>query len=143
MPLIDMTPATFFPNVVMTPGNDSGDLRVYYTAYKPFGSNVYVYYRILNTSDTSLLSNQNWQLMTQTTGGSNNSTDRNNLIEFECAPGTNGTAFNSISYTSTNGQTYNSFIQFQIKVVLATNDRTNVPFLTDIRALALPSGTGI
>jgi len=27
--------------------------------------------------------------------------------------------------------------------VLATNDNTTVPFLTDIRALALPPGTGI
>jgi len=129
--------------VVMTPGNDSGDLRVYYTAYKPFGTNVYVYYRILNATDTSLLANQNWQLMTQTGNQNVNSTSRSNLIEFECAPGTNGAALNSISYTNANGQTYNSFIQFQIKVVLATNDRTTVPFLTDIRALALPSGTGI
>ena len=132
--------------VTLTPGNDSGDLRVYYTAYKPYGTAVYVYYRILNSSDQSLLSNQNWQLMTQT-GVQNSpkdySTDRTNLIEFECAPGVNNSAYNTISYTSTNGQTYSSFIQFQIKVVMATSDRTNVPFLTDIRALALPSGTGI
>jgi hypothetical protein len=129
--------------VILTPGNDSGDLRVYYTAYKPFGTNVYVYYKILNASDTSLLANQSWQLMTQTSNQNVNSTDRNNLIEFECAPGINGSANNLISYTSTNGQTYNSFIQFQIKVVLATSDKTTIPFLTDIRALALPSGTGI
>ena len=38
---------------------------------------------------------------------------------------------------------YNDYSQFAIKIVLATNDNTNVPFLTDIRALALPSGSGI
>ena len=129
--------------VVMTPGNDSGDLRVYYTAYKPVGSDVYVYYKILNSADTSTIESQNWQLMTQTGNPNVYSTDRNNLIEFECAPGTNGAADNYISYTSTNGQTYNTFIQFVIKVVIATNDPTSVPFLKDIRALALPSGTGL
>ena len=65
-----------------------------------------------------------------------------NLIEFECAPGSNNQADNHISYTN-NGQTYTSFNQFAIKVVLASNDRTQVPFLSDIRALALPSGTGL
>ena len=118
-------------------------LRVYYTAYKPFGTSVYVYYKILNAEDTELFENQDWQLMTQVNNQNAYSTNRTNLIEFECAPGSNGVADNFISYTSTSGQTYNSFIQFAIKVVLATNDNTRVPFLTDIRALALPSGTGI
>ena len=121
--------------VVLTPGNDSGDLRVYYTAYKPFGTSVYVYYKILNAEDTELFENQDWQLMTQVNNQNAYSTNRTNLIEFECAPGSNGVADNFISYSSTSGQTYNSFIQFAIKVVLATNDNTRVPFLTDIRAL--------
>jgi hypothetical protein len=132
--------------VVMSPGNDSGDLRVYYTAYKPAGSQVYVYYRILNTADTAKLEDQNWQLMTQVGGNAGVfSTSRTNLIEYQCAPGNfYGTSpNNSISYTSTSGATYNKFIQFGIKVVIVTSDKTAVPFLTDIRALALPSGTGV
>lgn len=131
--------------VILTPGNDSGDLRVYYTAYKPVGTEVLVYYKILNAADTSKFTDQNWQLMTQVSNANVYSTDRSNLVEFEWAPGSYSShkANNTISYTSTNGQTYNQFIQFAIKVVLVTNDRTNVPFLTDIRALALPSGTGI
>jgi hypothetical protein len=128
--------------VVMTPGNDSGDLRVYYTAYKPLNSDVYVYYKILNSNDTENLEDQNWQLMTQVKNPSVYSKDRNDIIEFEWAPGTLGQADNVISYTNNAGITYNSFIQFAIKVVMATSDNTNVPFLTDIRALALPSGTG-
>jgi hypothetical protein len=75
------------------------------------------------------------------------SIDRSNLIEFESAPGVwatgNGAANNQVSYVSSNGNTYSNFIQFAIKVVFATNDKTNPPFLTDIRALALPPGTGI
>ena len=136
--------------VIMTPGNDSGDLRVYYTAYKPPGTQVYVYYRILNANDNTPLELQNWQLMAQVGGAGvfSNQYDRTNLIEYQCAPGNYlaGTANNAVSYTSVNGTTYSgssAFIQFAIKVVLASNNPTNTPFLTDIRALALPSGTGI
>jgi hypothetical protein len=133
----------FTKKVILTPGNDSGDLRVYYTAYKPLGTGVYVYYKILNRNDTQKFEDGNWQLMTELSNGNVYSSSRSNLIEYECAPGTNGKADNYISYTSTSGVTYTSFSQFAIKIVFATNDKTNVPFLTDIRALALPPGTGI
>jgi len=136
----------FTKKVVLAPGNDSGDLRVFYTAYKPLGTAVYVYYKILNSLDTATFESGNWQLMTTLQNPNTFSTSRNDLYEYECAPGVfaSNQANNSISYTSSaTGQTYNSFIQFAIKVVLSTNDNTVVPFLTDIRALALPAGTGI
>jgi hypothetical protein len=82
--------------------------------------------------------------MTPITNSTAFSADRTNVIEYEVAPGIYGEGpANQISYTSTNGQTYTSFIQFAIKVVIATDDKTNVPFLTDIRAIALPSGSGV
>ena len=136
----------FTKKVVLAPGNDSGDLRVYYTAYKPLGTAVYVYYKILNSLDTATFESGNWQLMTTVGNPNTYSTSRTDLYEYEAAPGifASNLPDNSISYTSSlTGQTYNSFIQFAIKVVLSTNDNTNVPFLTDIRALALPAGTGI
>jgi hypothetical protein len=63
----------------------------------------------------------------------------------------------SAAITLTAGQIYNvkmeyynnanarntSFKYFAIKIVLSTSDNTSVPYLTDIRALALPAGTGI
>ena len=135
----------FTRKVVLTPSNESGDLRVYYTAYQPLGTSIYVYYKILNAADIDPFENQNWQLMTLTSNLNSYSTNRNNLIEYECAPGVfgSGQARNSVSYTSTNGRTYTSFVQFAIKIVMASSDSTNVPFLTDIRAIALPSGTGV
>ena len=132
--------------VILSPGNDSGDLRVYCTAYKPAGTQIYVYYRILNAADTGKLEDQNWQVMTQDGGTGVFSTSRTNLIEYEYAPGNfyGSSPNNAISYTSTStGVTYNKFIQFAIKVVITTTDKTAVPFLTDIRAIALPSGTGL
>jgi hypothetical protein len=133
----------FTKKVVMTPGNDSGDLRVFYTAYKPSGTNVYVYYKILSSQDTQKFDDGSWQLMTQVSNQNVNSATTSDYIEFECAPGVNGQASNQVFYTSTNGQTYNNFIQFAIKVVLTSSDRTIVPIIDDIRALALPPGTGI
>lgn len=135
----------FTKKVVLAPGNDSGDMRVYYTAYQPLGTAVYVYYKILSSQDTSVFETGNWQLMTTVNNNGAYSTSRADLIEYECAPGifSSNQANNTIGYTNANGQTFNSYIQFAIKVVLATNDNTNVPFLTDIRALALPAGTGI
>lgn len=133
--------------VIMTPGNDSGDLRVFYSAYKPPGSAIYVYYKILSSSDTAKLEDQNWQLMTQMGGVGVYSTsgNRSNIIEYEAAPGNfySSAANNNINYTSSSGASYNNFIQFAIKVVMAASDPTNPPFLTSLQALALPPGTGI
>lgn len=129
--------------VILTPENESGDLRVFYTAYRPKGTNIYCYYKILNKLDNQNFADQNWTLMTTSSGYSAFSLDRNNLIEFEASPGENGVAADTISYTSTSGVTYTSYNQFAIKIILTTDDNTKVPFLTDIRAIALPSGTGL
>ena len=127
--------------VVLNQGFDSGDLRVYFTAYRPVNTNIYVYYKILSRSDTQTFDSGEWQIMTLI-----NNTDslysqtRDNTYEFVAAPGTGSVAQNYVEYISNvSGQTYNNFSQFAIKVVLATSDKTAVPFLTDIRAIALPS----
>ena len=135
----------FTKKVVLTPSNDSGDLRVFYTAYRPTGTNIFVYYKILNRNDTQNFEDGSWQLMATLSNPNTFSLSRDNLIEFEAAPGIyeSNQANNNISYTSTTGQTYNEYSQFAIKIVLATNDNTVIPYLTNLRALALPPGTGI
>ena len=136
--------ARYITNVVtLTPQNDSGDLRVFCTAYYPINAKILVYYKISNRNDTQPFNNCNWQLMTQLSPINTFSSTNTDLIEYEFAPGVNNAANNFVSYTSQNGQTYNSFSQFAIKIVFATNDNTAIPYLTDLRALALPTGTGI
>jgi len=134
----------FTKKVTLTPENDSGDLRVYLTAWKPLGTGIYVYYKVLSRQDTQNFDNAPWHLMTQV-GNSNaySTQSRNDMIEFEYAPGTNNAADNYISYVGSDGKTYTSFSQFAIKVVMATDDNTQVPTIQDIRALALPTGTGL
>jgi hypothetical protein len=131
----------FTKKVILDQGFDSGDLRVYFTAYRPVNTNIYVYYKILSRSDTQKFEAGNWQLMTLINNGNSlYSSSRNDTYEYVAAPGSSGVAQNYLSYTSTvNNQSYNNFNQFAIKIVLASSDSTAVPFLTDIRAIALPS----
>jgi hypothetical protein len=127
--------------VVLSVDNVSGDLRIYYTAYKPLGSQVYVYYKILNDNDTAVLSDQNWLLMTNIGESPNSfSLSRDDIREYVAAPGVGGQANNQVSYTSTSGSTFTTFGQFAIKIVLATSDTTKTPIIHDLRVLALPSG---
>jgi hypothetical protein len=127
--------------VVLQTGNESGDLRVYFTAYRPVNTNIYVYYKILSRNDTQKFEEGTWQLMTLINNSDSiYSQTRDDTYEFVAAPGTLGKAQNYVSYTSdVTNQTYNNFSQFAIKVVLSTTDNTFVPYLSDIRAIALPS----
>ena len=126
--------------VVLDAGFDSGDLNVYVSAYRPVNTDINVYYKILSRNDTQSFDDGVWQLMTKTNAsGSSYSQSRDELIEYSFAPGTSGVDQGYVTYTSTNGQTYTSFSQFAIKVVLTTTDHTSVPFLGDLRAIALPA----
>ena len=110
------------------------------------GSGVYVYYKILSSQDgASAFESGNWQLMTCTSNYGVYSTDRTNIIEYDYAPGVfnSNQANNYVSYTNSSGKTFSTFIQFAIKVVMATSDKTNVPTITALKALALPQGTGL
>jgi hypothetical protein len=69
------------------------------------------------------------------------SQSRNNLHEYTFAPGTLGKEQGFVSYLSNNNQTYYTFSQFAIKVVLTTTDSTLVPHLSDMRCIALPPNT--
>jgi hypothetical protein len=126
--------------VVLDPTFDSGDLNVYLTAYRPVNTDINVYYKILNRNDTQQFSDSSWQLMTKiNNSGSLYSQTRNDTYEFVFAPGTSGVDQGYVTYTSTTGQTYSSFSQFAIKVVLTSSDHTYVPFANDLRVIALPS----
>jgi len=128
--------------VALAAGNDSGDLNVYITSYRPVNTDILVYYKILNRNDTQKFDDSSWQLMTMINSSQTLfSTGRTDLHEFVFAPGTSNTDQGYITYTSTNGQTYTSFSQFAIKIVLTSSDHTFTPFLNDLRVIALPSNT--
>jgi hypothetical protein len=125
--------------VTLADGFDSGDLRVYLTAYKPTGGDILVYYKILSTSDADTFDNKNYQLMTQLSNANFVSVNQDDYREISYAPGSNGTANNSVSYTS--GSTgFNTFRTFAIKIVLIGTSTVDVPKVRDFRAIALPAG---
>jgi hypothetical protein len=125
--------------VTLADGFDSGDLRVYLTAYKPSGSNIHVYYKLLSKSDPDAFTDKNYQLMTQLGNPNFVSTGDFDYRELKFAPGQNGVPDNSISYDS-NGTSYSSFRTFAIKVVLRGTSTVDVPKVRDVRVIALPSG---
>jgi hypothetical protein len=126
--------------VTLADGFDSGDLRVYLTAYKPAGSSIYVYYKLLSQSDPDNFDDKNYQLMTQLGNENFASINSNDYRELTFAPGTGGVANNQISYTS-GSTSHRSFRTFAIKVVLAGTSPVDVPKIQDFRAIALPEGT--
>jgi len=126
--------------VTLADGFDSGDLRVYLTAYKPSGSDIFVYYKVLSGSDPDVFDNKSYQLMAQLGNSNFISTNRRDYRELTFAPGVSSTANNSVLYTS--GSTaFNSFKTFAIKIVISGTNTTDVPRVRDLRAIALPSGT--
>jgi hypothetical protein len=130
--------------ITLSEGNDSGDLRVFFSAYRPVNTEISVYYKIVSREDTQKIDDCNWQLMTLVNGSSAYSTSMANIIEYEAAPGVNNVANNSVSYVSgVNGFSYTSFYQYMIKIVMSSSDSTFSPFLKDMRTIALPSGTGL
>lgn len=52
--------------VVLADGQEAEDLKVFLTAYKPVGTDVLVYARILNETDGNLFDSKDWTLLRQT-----------------------------------------------------------------------------
>ena len=124
--------------VTLTDGFDSSDLRVYLTGYKPPDSNILVYYKLLSKSDSEPFDTKEYQLMTEIGNSNFVSLNKKDYRELTFAPGINNIANNSISYTTTAGATFKSFITFSIKIVMSGTDTTDVPKIKDVRAVALP-----
>lgn len=127
--------------ITLAPDNDSGDLRVFFTAYRPVNTDIHVYYKILSRNDTQVFENGLWQKMTIVNGSNKYSVFDDQLYEYEAAPGINNIPNNFVSYTSSEtGITYNDFYKYAIKIVMSSSDPTFSPYLKDLRVIALPEG---
>jgi hypothetical protein len=74
--------------VTLADGQDAEDLRVYLTAYKPNGSDIFVYYKVLNSDDNDPFADTRWIPMDLDTGQGftsavtySSSEDKNNFLE--------------------------------------------------------------
>ena len=125
--------------VTLAPGFDSGDLRVYITAYKPIGSNIHVYAKYLSASDPELFEDKKYQKLTQLGDANFVSENRNDYRELVFAPGTDEIAENKIFYTNDAGIVYDTYRTFSIKIVMSSDITFDVPRIRDFRAIALPA----
>jgi hypothetical protein len=138
--------------VTLADGQDAEDLRVYLTAYKPSGSNIYVYYKVLHADDSDAMSQSRWIPMDLDTGQGftsaltfSSSEDKNNFIElaYKVPTYTNtarsgaNTSTGVLEYRNTARARFSTFKYFAIKIVLVNSSSTNPPRVKDLRALAL------
>ena len=121
----------FTRQVTLADGFDARDIKVYFDAVRPAGTNFYVYYKVLpGTADTARFEDQNWRLMTQVTNDSVKSNGPNQFREFEFRT-PNNRAFDA------SGDTTDRFKVFAVKVVMASDDTTIIPRVRNFRAIAL------
>lgn len=71
--------------VVLANGLDAEDIKVYVTAFKPSGSEILVYAKILSNEDSEIFENKDWTLLNQDTesGLFSNSLDESDFREYE------------------------------------------------------------
>lgn len=124
--------------VTLSPEFEAGDLRVFLTAIRPTEGEIAVYYKVKNPYDEEDIDNKNWIRMERKTGKKEFS-DGFTPIEFEYRPSMTS---NNIVYSTTTA-TFDSFNQFKLKIVLASSSTSlaKIPYVYDMRAVALPADT--
>lgn len=137
--------------VTLASGLQAEDLVVYVGAYYPPGSSIYVYGKIQNQYDSDNFGNKPWTPMfTNNTVRSSliNTHDYNEYIyTFPTVNTAATTAYldksnnYTVSYVTANGQAFETFNTFAVKIVLLSNSSVNVPMVTDYRAICCTSNT--
>ena len=125
--------------VTLAEGQDSEDLRVVLTAYRPPTTDIKVYAKILQGEDSDPFSAVTWiEMQTDTTDYSSLS-DRNDFKEYTYTfPASYLTgASGQVQYTNSKGVVETGFKYFAIKIGLSGTNSAVVPRVGDLRALAL------
>ena len=143
----------FSKPVELADGQDAEDLRVYVTAYKPSGTDVKVYAQLLSASDGEPLADKDYTLMTQVTSTSiiSDTADTNDFKEYEFSLASASTFTdnndnqaklntgdsNIVTYRTSSGAVHKTYKTFAFKIVLTSVSNASVPFVKDLRAIAL------
>ena len=71
--------------LVLADGLDAEDIKVFISAYKPSGTNIYVYAKVLNAADQEAFEDKDWSLLDQVTSSSlfSASLDETDIREYE------------------------------------------------------------
>lgn len=127
--------------VTLEDGLDAEDINVYLDAYKPPGTELYVYCKLHNVSDNETFEEKNWILMEQETSSDTYSTSQNfdDQKEFKyIIPSSQMTGDNGeVQYTNGAGATFTGYLTFAVKVVMTASVSSDVPRIGDLRVIAL------
>jgi hypothetical protein len=140
--------------VTLADNMDAEDIRVYLTAYKPSGSNLLVYYKIMHSDDADGMNEKKWIPMTLNEGqgftttyrysSSENSEDFIELVydtpywsDTYKAGANNSTGI--IEYQSNSKARFSGYKYFAIKIVPVSPSGANPPRVKDLRAIATMS----
>ena len=135
--------------VVLADTQDAEDIKVYVAAYKPAGTDIYVFAKFWNGTDPELFDNKQWTLLTTDNTLVSSKANINDFIEYEYGlkqtTETNDYSayLNSgvLRYKNRDGSTFDLYKSFAIKIVLLSSDSSIVPRIQDFRAISVTSGT--
>jgi hypothetical protein len=117
--------------VTLADGFDASDIKVYFDASRPSGTNIDVYYKVLATGDSDRFDDKPWTLMEIKPEQASVYTAQDVFKEYEYR-----TVDNIVSYTSSNGTTFNRFHTFAIKIVMRSTSTIVVPRIRNFRTIA-------
>lgn len=139
-------------NIVLADGQEAEDLEVYVSAYRPKGTDIKVYVKFHNGTDTDPFDEKTWTLMSYKESGDlvfSSPQDNTDYREYKfgvpsTAPVATAAYLNSssspaniLSYTTSDGIKYESFKTYSIKIVMLADNPARTPLLADVRAIAL------
>ena len=110
--------------VTLKEGFDASDLKILFNAYKPINTEIEVYYKVLNGEDNDLFENKPYVKM---------ACDENNVYS------SNKNDLKELTYYA-NSITYDNYVGFQtfcIKIVFKSPNNNMIPFIKDLKILAL------
>jgi hypothetical protein len=140
--------------VVLADGQDAEDLTVYFEAYRPPGTSISAYYKILNREDSDSFNEARWIQMSEATSSVtavSASDDEDDFYELQFnMPNypTGAGQFHSglfgntnptriVAYRNSQNALYFGYKYFAIKIVLTGTNTTNPPRIRALRAIAL------
>ena len=127
--------------VELADGQDAEDLVVVLDAFKPQGTDVHVYYKILHADDGDTMRDVPYVKMIQDTEANLYSSSENteDFKEYEFSiPTSKQTGHNdTVEYLNTQGVTFAGFKNFKIKIVFTGSNTTLPPRVRDLRVIAL------
>ena len=129
--------------ITLAEGQDAEDMLVYLTSYRPPGTDVKVYVRLLNAEDGESINKRPWIEMQKSgisDGVYSSLSDKGDFVEYKYEfPSANLTgSLGEVQYRNTaNTTTFTGYKNFAVKIGLLSDNSAIVPRVADLRVIAL------